>query len=547
MSIQNIRDRIEVAVAEERSTGHLAKHLEDHFKLAPRIVRALIAFIIQYVRASPELLAQAGMSAQKQKILKQFNPILKEAISYWGRKLDVKTAPGKLMGLADEAYLTSALVQFVAAIYEGSTGSQLLSQDFHKSNLVMRQLLGRDNAVVLDSVLAQTMHGRPIQLAIRNLKEWRGPLELNLRKIESAGVRGPVSLGEAQNALLPIDELSVVAPSPARQETKGGISYRVWYATNREPLSSDDFSKGFKNKPDPNNEVRYGTCYVFVPECHKPGSLGSPWPKRWLKLNFEDDHLRIITHKGLSDATEFFRNLSGEIKALDPEMRHLLVYIHGFYVSFENAVLRAAQIGADLQVPGETVFFSWPSHAKKNRYEPDAVRLENSELVLRDFLIRIVKDSGAKAVHIIAHSMGNRGLIRVAAGLHSSGVKFANIILAAPDVDQTFFYQYAGSYPLIANRTTLYASSRDLALKVAANKYLSNGPRAGLIPPVTIVPSIDTVQVTQFNLLDFGHGYWAKAREVVTDIYQLMRYSAAPPRLGLNSKVSPKGKFWVLK
>lgn len=545
MSVKDLQARVEIAVVEEERTRRLAKHLEQYLTLDPLIVQAVIKFLVRYIRTSPNLLVRATNAARKEGILTEFAPILKEAASYWNRERNIISAPGRLISLADEAYLTSAFVHFVSASYKGATGVELLSHDLHHSNLAMRQLIGQNNIGRLDDLVDQTMHRRPVQTAIRNLQRWGGTLDLGP---ETAPFKGAQQLLRVtENAPSYLSELSVVSPSLAEHKVKGGISYRVWYATNRAPVVPGDLSQGFTNEPDSEDRVHYGICNVFVPHSHKHGSLGTIWIKRWITLRFKDDHLKLTSQESFADAQTFFTNLNIQIAAQPKDLRHLLVYIHGFDVSFEGAALRAAQIGADLNVAAETVFFSWPSHADKDKYVPDQGRIDNSESVLREFLTDIVKNTKAEAVHIVAHSMGNRGLIRIASQLHSSGVKFANIILAAPDVDQKFFRKHAVAYPLIANRTTLYASRRDLALKAASCRFLGDGPRAGLTPPITIVPAIDTVEVTQFNLFDFGHGYWAQAREVVGDIYQLMRYGAAPPRIFLKEKITDRAHYWILQ
>lgn len=548
MSINALERRVEAAVTEEQRTRRLANYLADYFKLDRTVVQRVIRFIVRYVSMSPQLLVQTTVAARKEGILKEFLPILTEASSYWARERNITPAPGRLVSLADEAYLTNAFVQLVGMTYEGRTGRQLLAHDMHHSNLAMRQLLGPNNAELLDGLVDQKMRNRPVRAAIRDLQHWGGTLDVGIKTDFLENAQALLPFEGTGNVVVRLDDPAVVPQPLPMQQVEGGISYRVWYGTNRKPVDSGDRSKGFTNQRDPNNKVSYGICHVFVPRSHKPGSLGTHWIKRWLTLRLKDDHLKLVSHKELANAQTFFESLSGQIAAQPKDLRHLLVYIHGFDVSFEGAALRAGQIGADLQVPGETVFFSWPSYANPDRYVPDGNRLEKSESPLRDFLIATVKQTAAEAVHVVAHSMGNRGLIRVARALQGAGVKFANIILAAPDVDQDFFREHATVYPMIANRTTLYASRLDLALKIASAKFLGDGPRAGLTPPVTIVPSIDTVQVTQFNLFDFGHGYWAQARDVIVDIYQLMRYGAAPPRLFLKAQLDTgNGPYWVLQ
>jgi esterase/lipase superfamily enzyme len=545
MSVIDIQKRVDAAIAEEKQTRDLERYLQAYLKLDLNTVRALLRFAIRYIRTPPILIEEIHGAAKRERISKHFAPILEEAVSYWEGGGGVVAVPGTLSRVVDQAYLTNTFVELVAATYRGATGRPLLSRNLHRSNLAMRQFLGSENVTVLDGLIDEGMSSKPVRTALRGLQDWGGTLNL----ATDTGRPAFVAPQATKNVLLTVAEPSIVLPS-AKEERKGGFSYRVWYATNRKPKIASDPSKGFLNKPDPNKAMHYGLCHVFVPRCHKPGSSGTPWFKRWIKLQFKDDHLKLIKQEGLRDGDSFFERLSSAITSQPRELRHLLVYIHGFDNSFESAALRAAQVGFDLNVAAETVFFSWPSHANPKRYVADMNRIQKSEARMQEFLIAIAKRSKAEAVHLVAHSMGNQGLLRIAKALQTTGVKFANIILAAPDVDQDFFRDNAGVYPFIADRTTLYASPRDLALKLSSSKWLSDDPRAGLTPPVTVVPQIDTIEVTQFNLLDLGHGYWAQAKELITDIYQLMRYGAAPPRALLRSETSPppdKSSYWVLQ
>ncbi len=82
-------------------------------------------------------------------------------------------------------------------------------------------------------------------------------------------------------------------------------------------------------------------------------------------------------------------------------------------------------------------------------------------------------------VHLVAHSMGNRGLLRALQRLAAdaemrAGVKFGQIFLAAPDVDRDLFLGLARLYPQFSDRTTLYASDGDKA--VATSAWLHAGP-----------------------------------------------------------------------
>src|SRR5262249_6174061 len=155
-------------------------------------------------------------------------------------------------------------------------------------------------------------------------------------------------------------------------------------------------------------------------------------------------------------------------------------------------------IGFDLKVPGITAFYSWPSMGTLGGYGADYDAIQVSEENLSGFLVKMAKDSNADTVHIVAHSMGNQGLLRAlyrstAQAAVTTGIKFGQIFLAAPDVDVDLFKQLASVYPKVAQRTTMYVSAKDKALDLSS-WLRKEQPRAGYTPPITTVEGIDTVE-----------------------------------------------------
>jgi esterase/lipase superfamily enzyme len=221
-----------------------------------------------------------------------------------------------------------------------------------------------------------------------------------------------------------------------------------------------------------------------------------------------------------------------------------------YNVSFEDAALRAAQIGCDLSLGGVMAFFSWPSRGRFDDYSADEASIEASEPYIVEFLLKLITHSGATRVHIIAHSMGNRGLLRamnnIASDLKSQNKIFGQIVLAAADVDSGTFKNLSGSYVTSSERTTLYVSARDRA--VEASRWLHGYARAGLTPPVMIIPGINTVHVAKSDLTLIGHGYVGEARPVLQDIHDLILWNAPPrDRFGLRSRINELGEtFWAM-
>ena len=146
--------------------------------------------------------------------------------------------------------------------------------------------------------------------------------------------------------------------------------------------------------------------------------------------------------------------------------------------------------------------------------------------------------------------MGNRGLARsiqrIISDASMSGVRFGQIILAAPDIEVSLFRDLAAVYPKISTRTTMYVSARDRALQMS--KFLQDSDRAGFTPPITVVPNIDTVEVTDIDLTLLGHGYYAEAAPVLYDMTEVLNHNSPPERRMRIRRRGDSGQplYWVI-
>ena len=247
--------------------------------------------------------------------------------------------------------------------------------------------------------------------------------------------------------------------------------YQLWFGTHRKPLDSTDLTKGFSAERD--RKLHYGKCQVTVPRTHRIGELDAESGGRQLLkvvLPRPDEKLRLSwVSLARLDRDDFWADvqssLTGERQA---GKRQALVYLHGYNVNFENAALRAVQIGMDLKFQGVLAFYSWPSLGKLTGYVRDEASIDATEPYLEEFLCRFAADSGAERIHVLAHSMGNRAFLRVVqrvADHYDSRAKlFGKIILAAPDVDADVFDGSAPALPRVSERALLYVSSKDRAL-----------------------------------------------------------------------------------
>lgn len=324
------------------------------------------------------------------------------------------------------------------------------------------------------------------------------------------------------------DKLALeVESSSGSSQPDGSRIYPVWFGTNRSMLA--DYS-GFSNERS--QRVTWGKVHVRIPKAHRFGEIGTGWFRKLMRRNFACDTLSVSDVQVLSrgEALSGIRNSIALARKTD-ELAHAMVFIHGFNVSFEEAAIRAAQLGVDLKVPGCTAFFSWPSRGTVEDYMVDEATIEASEEYLTEFLTQFASGCGADKIHIIAHSMGNRGLLRalqrvVGRAEESSTIRFGQIFLAAPDIDRDLFLSLSHLYRRVAEKTTLYSSRRDLA--VWASKKLHSAARAGYFEPYTVADGVDSIVVPDFNLDLLGHGYFAEAEALLYDIRNVM-LSSRPP------------------
>jgi esterase/lipase superfamily enzyme len=174
----------------------------------------------------------------------------------------------------------------------------------------------------------------------------------------------------------------------------------------------------------------------------------------------------------------------------------------------------------------------------------------NVEWTLPHFaeLLRLVAGgSGARAVHVVAQGMGSRAVVRAlgapregSAGISISGLGageavLRQVVFAAPDIDRETFL---GLIPRLAGRAerfTLYASSRDRALR--ASRIVHGHPRAGESgDTMPCAPGIDSIDAAE--------------RSILGDVSSLLR-SGLPPgeRSGLvpgESGEGSDGRSWAL-
>jgi esterase/lipase superfamily enzyme len=349
-----------------------------------------------------------------------------------------------------------------------------------------------------------------------------------------------------------------IKPLDKKQSSKGldwldqpsNIEIPVYFATDRKRKDNGAVQTVYGGQRNPNNQLEFGLAKISIPADHRMGNLERP---RWWKLEFHQDvnkHIVLINIETWG-REHFKKQLSQSLKGLsEPD---LLLFIHGYNTSFEDAALRTAQIAYDLHFPGLAILYSWPSAARFEMYPADENNIEWTSPHLKEFLEFLLTAVGARAVNAIAHSMGNRALARVVKEVNFStlpkkSATLRHIIFAAPDIDGDIFRQFAKDFWKKAEFFTLYASSKDKALE-ASRQFHGGYPRAGDSgKDIIIVNGVDTIDASLIDTSLLGHSYIGDNRSVLSDIYYLLKHNLPPDvRSSLVRKTLGNLYYWLFQ
>ncbi|MDM3872560.1 alpha/beta hydrolase [Porticoccus sp. W117] len=308
------------------------------------------------------------------------------------------------------------------------------------------------------------------------------------------------------------------------------------YATNRE-----FDGKGFTGKISKN--ISYGFCNVSIPvKIHETGEIERP-VNRWWWFNETEDPEKHFILKEIHplEKESFLSNLSSS---------SLLLFIHGFNVTFEGAALRTAQLHYDLKFQGRSMFFSWASDGSINGYVNDSTKISDSVGDIKEFIKDLSNRDEVEEIFIIAHSMGSRGITRALTSLKddldgSSLNKLRELILVEPDISQEVFKaRIAPELKKLGARISIYASKNDKALGIS--RPINNGtPRLGQAGKhLYISDGFETIDSSDVGVsfLRLNHSSYAENLEFILELSNVIDGKKADSRPGLKKKEG----YWYL-
>lgn len=216
-----------------------------------------------------------------------------------------------------------------------------------------------------------------------------------------------------------------------------------------------------------------------------PEAVRTPGEVQWPKMLPPDPATEFATvsvnRLSPTEARTWFR---GKTRT----KRHVLLFVHGFNNTYEDAVYRFAQIHHDSKAQAVPILFTWPSRGSVLSYAYDRESTAYSRDALEEALQALADEPSVGDVSVLAHSMGSflamESLRQMAIRKGRIAPKIRHVILAAPDVDIDVFRRQLGAMGPAGSRPsfTIFTSTDDRALKVSS-RIAGAVPRLGQIDP----------------------------------------------------------------
>jgi len=326
-----------------------------------------------------------------------------------------------------------------------------------------------------------------------------------------------------------------------------GVLIEVLYATDRNVTGDDKPTRFYGGN---RGDMTYGRCQVVV----RPSKARSPYADQtfWKPDAGKNSRRRAaLRSMDMMDKQEFLKAVTH--RSTNNKNKSVLVYLHGYGRKFERAMSTTATLVYEMSYLGVPILYSWPSKGSAEAYPADRTAIDWSTPHLQTFLETLAADTGVDTIHLMAHSLGNRALLKVLANLTDTklsnpGWNFGEIILVAPDVDRAIFKRdYAPLLVKMDSRVTLYVSSIDVPLSVS--RKINRYPRVGDSKDGPIIRAgIETVDASDVTNLIIGHSYYRDSPEALSDLYYLINHRlSADQRPTLVPADASGARYWKIK
>lgn len=233
----------------------------------------------------------------------------------------------------------------------------------------------------------------------------------------------------------------------------------------------------------------------------------------------------------------------------------VLLFIHGFNNTFDDAIRRAIGMALDTQFDGLVLVWSWPAEGRVNAYfrDEDSVRWSRPHLLR--FLRHLVHRPEIERLDIISHSMGGRLALLALEDLTQAQKRdrVRSVIFAAPDEAQQLFVQGIGLAGDVGKIRTLYASKYDRPLYLSGTIHKATRAGIGGEDDILVASGIESIDVTDVEAgyfeswVTLSHAHVFTVPQVIQDLTSLLARDHTAEQRGLPNKQKNGMAYWFLE
>lgn len=337
--------------------------------------------------------------------------------------------------------------------------------------------------------------------------------------LKGAGDYDPDKLLEWRDEVSKMKKLELQEEQNGDEDEEGSLKpARVFFATDRRYHADElTLADSFDNAASETDTVRCGEMRPAEPTPF----LGSV--EQLVRLKEES----VIT-VGADDCLSLITD------AIELEGGKILIFVHGYNTTFDEAVQTGLAFARDAKIDGVVTVWSWPSLGGVSDYGFDEDRIEVAEPHFLAFTTGLLSAGSAQRRGILAHSMGSR----LAARLMRDSWPGAStsVAFAAADLYRSFMDQALRSVGDTAHVTVL-ATRRDNALW--ASSIVHRNDRVGQAQPLYLHDAVDTIDLSAFDeWYRLNHGHAFTAGEVIADLSALFSNQVSARARGLEMRTS---------
>jgi esterase/lipase superfamily enzyme len=379
---------------------------------------------------------------------------------------------------------------------------------------------------------------------------------LALATLSAACARAPVRAMPPSPIVMQDKRLDFSRPVlPQRRTTE----VSVLFATTREP-APQGAPERFTRRPG--DAVRIGVAQVQLGEpdwsfqelveSDRTSRPEAPRPAHVMAV----EEFGVLGAPGGEAEREFIAAIDRQVET--SPSGSVVFYVPGYRATFDEVMLLMGSWGHFLGHHSPIIAFSWPTGTRALDYLWDCPRARAFVPDIARMIALVAERSRAQRINVMAFSCGGPLLAEALVQLRQAHpgddaqalqkrYRIANAIFAAADIDlQTFARSHLPPIMDIAQRTVVYLSENDTALRVAA--FLARASRLGR-------PNFDELTREDLKTLQNnerlvgvdvtgvygpheltgarGHGYWVANQWVSSDVLLSMVYPFDPAWRGL--------------